>query len=66
MRYVIMLMGVAALGGGALLCPQTVRAQVARTVIPDAALAVEIEAAIDELIEQLDRYSPEFTPEGRA
>lgn len=65
MRYLTMLMAVAALAVGTLVCPQSVRAQVAGAVVPDAAIAVEIDAAIESLIEQLARMSPEFRPDGR-
>ncbi|TGY90401.1 hypothetical protein E5163_04570 [Marinicauda algicola] len=65
MRYVLILMGVAALGVGALVCPQAVRSEVIAAVSPDPALSAEIDSAIQSLIEQLDRMSPEFAPGGR-
>lgn len=65
MRYVMMMTVFAALAGGVLVCPQAVRAQISEAVIPDAVMAAEIDAAIDSLIEQLSRMTPEFTPDGR-
>lgn len=66
MRYVTILAVCAALGLSVLICPDRLRAQVARAVVPDETLAMEIHAAMRGLIDQLGRMAPEFGPQDDA
>lgn len=66
MRYVLMILVLAGLALGALVCPQEVRALAVDTVMPGTDTGAQIHAAVREFVEQMSRMAPEFAPDDSA